>query len=168
MPTIRRGTKSLMADHAAHQPGWRVVRSFHDSPPSPELREYAQVALFLAHLHLHHHSAKLVEGFIVSSHGPLGVLELPTQPHQPRLDNAVLHRSTNFRSIPTTQAATSGSVLSVSSIVTVSLRTCVVFCCGSTRQPEVTLKWRNESEQEEQTKLLLSCPEKQINHYLLM
>lgn len=66
MPNIRRGTKSLMADHAALQPVWRVVRSFHDSPPSPELREYAQAALFLAHHHLDHHSAvKLVEGFIV-------------------------------------------------------------------------------------------------------
>ena len=75
--------------------------------------------------HLDHHTAvALVEGFIVSSHGPLGVLKLPTQPHQPRLDNAVLHRSTNFRSISTTQAATSGPALS-------SLRTCVVFCCGS-------------------------------------
>jgi len=113
MPIIRRGTSTLVADHAALQPVLRVVQSLHESPPDPEssldtpLHEYAQATLFRAHLHLVHHSAvKLVKRPIVSSHGPPSVVQLPIQPHRPRLDSTVCIDPQTSRSIPTSQAAT--------------------------------------------------------------
>ena len=76
-----------MVDHAALQPVWRVVRS---------LMNLHLPQNFASMRHLDHHSAvKLVEGFIVSSHGPLGVLQLPTQPHQPRLTQSCIDPQTS-------------------------------------------------------------------------